>query len=624
MKKIQHNINYLVGYSPINRSTHVSHGNRGNKYIGSYAGPGPIKALNIIVNDNKNLIPLFEGRFNQFVLRHKGTDLNSPEAIIKLLNSRSRSFLKVLESLVIPFKNIDRNITNYCNPHQPLAASSLREQATMVRGKGVVGGSAWKSTTSSPHLKGAAKKVLGVKKVHPKRLASLTKDIRGRSPLLSIGNNSLQGNSTVDVGSVNSVTPLYLNGTAAGGKVNTDILTQKIDSLTQSLNNNKLSIPFNLLKPLAATPSIRISPSIAGVAVACETGVSGGANSTNLLSNDSQSNNLTTIPYLAALMSGKMNGLPAIRANKLGHQTSWQSIRKSKYLGMFMPFSSINPYQQYINAPTNFNAGPSNNTKIQNLFGLLEYAFIAMSCLISKPVYSETPDKININLFYYLVASDSNLKQGAMNKVTAPIAKSYNGIEIKNVTQPSEYASRAGINNIGPGLKKTAPTKGSISGLVANNSMKLFTQSNMQKLNLLCLILSRIFKKPVELDLIRLHLPYFDDNILVKAIGIMSKDVNVRNIFNIIFTKTKIATLFKNPLNSAVSRTGGVNSYLAGIKIRIGGRLMTQRVIPRLSTRVTQKGAITRGKIKYINSSRVNLKNKRGAHSITVTMSHLI
>lgn len=161
-----------------------------------------------------------------------------------------------------------------------------------------------------------------MKKVHPKRLASLTKDIRGRSPLLSIGNNSLQGNSTVDVGSVNSVTPLYLNGTAAGGKVNTDILTQKIDSLTQSLNNNKLSIPFNLLKPLAATPSIRISPSIAGVAVACETGVSGGANSTNLLSNDSQSNNLTTIPYLAALMSGKMNGLPAIRANKLGHQTS--------------------------------------------------------------------------------------------------------------------------------------------------------------------------------------------------------------------------------------------------------------------------------------------------------------
>ena len=263
-----------------------------------------------------------------------------------------------------------------------------------------------------------------------------------------------------------------------------------------------------------------------------------------------------------------------------------------------MPFSSINPYQQYIKF--NFNA----SKKIQNLFGLLEYAFRAMSCLISKPVYSETPDKMIIHLFYYLVVVDSD----PINKVTAPIANYYNGIEIKTNTQPSEYASRFGF---GDGINN-----GSQKGLVS----KLFTQSNIQKLNLLCLILSRIFKKPVELDLVRLHLPYFDDQILVKAIGIMSKDINARNIFNIIFTKTKIATLFKNPL--AVSRS--INSYLAGIRIRIGGRLMTQRVIPRLTTRVTQKGAITRGKIKYIKSSRVHLKNKRGAHSITVTMSHLI
>lgn len=51
---------------------------------------------------------------------------------------------------------------------------------------------------------------------------------------------------------------------------------------------------------------------------------------------------------------------------------------------------------------------------------------------------------------------------------------------------------------------------------------------------------------------------------------------------------------------------------------------MTQRIVPRLSSRVTQKGAVARAKINYINSSRVNLKNRRGAHSVTVTMSHLI
>lgn len=380
--------------------------NRNSKYL--------IKPL--IVNDNKRLIPLFEGKFNQFLLRHKGTDMNSPEAIINLLNSRPKSFLKTLENLVIPFKNIDRNMK--------------------------------------------------------------MKRVRSLSPL----------NST------------DLNGT--------DILTKKIDSLTQSLQNNKLSIPFNLLKPL--------------------------------------------------------------------NKKAESNFRQNKYLGIFLPFNSINSYQQNIHFNT--------SKRIQNLFSLLEYAFIAMSSLISKPVYLETPDKININLFYFLIASDQ------MNKVTAPIATSYNGIGIKN------------IGNTGMRVQP----------------LKLFNQNNIQKLNLLCLILSRIFKKPVELDLIRLHLPYYDDNILVKAIGIMSKDINIRHIFNIIFTKTKIATLLKS------SKTGGINSNLAGIKIKISGRLMTQRVIPRLTTRVIQKGAITRGKINYINSSRVNLKNKRGAHSITVTMSHLI
>lgn len=380
--------------------------NRNSKYL--------IKPL--IVNDNKRLIPLFEGKFNQFLLRHKGTDMNSPEAIINLLNSRPKSFLKTLENLVIPFKNIDRNMK--------------------------------------------------------------MKRVRSLSPL----------NST------------DLNGT--------DILTKKIDSLTQSLQNNKLSIPFNLLKPL--------------------------------------------------------------------NKKAESNFRQNKYLGIFLPFNSINSYQQNIHFNT--------SKRIQNLFSLLEYAFIAMSSLISKPVYLETPDKININLFYFLIASDQ------MNKVTAPIATSYNGIGIKN------------IGNTGMRVQP----------------LKLFNQNNIQKLNLLCLILSRILKKPVELDLIRLHLPYYDDNILVKAIGIMSKDINIRHIFNIIFTKTKIATLLKS------SKTGGINSNLAGIKIKISGRLMTQRVIPRLTTRVIQKGAITRGKINYINSSRVNLKNKRGAHSITVTMSHLI
>jgi hypothetical protein len=51
---------------------------------------------------------------------------------------------------------------------------------------------------------------------------------------------------------------------------------------------------------------------------------------------------------------------------------------------------------------------------------------------------------------------------------------------------------------------------------------------------------------------------------------------------------------------------------------------MSQRVIPRLSTRIIQRGAISKGKVNYVDWSRVNLKNKRGAYSITVTMSHVL
>jgi hypothetical protein len=51
---------------------------------------------------------------------------------------------------------------------------------------------------------------------------------------------------------------------------------------------------------------------------------------------------------------------------------------------------------------------------------------------------------------------------------------------------------------------------------------------------------------------------------------------------------------------------------------------MTQKVIPRISSRVLQRGPTSPSKVTYVDWSRVNLKNRRGAHSITVTMSHII
>jgi hypothetical protein len=51
---------------------------------------------------------------------------------------------------------------------------------------------------------------------------------------------------------------------------------------------------------------------------------------------------------------------------------------------------------------------------------------------------------------------------------------------------------------------------------------------------------------------------------------------------------------------------------------------MTQKVIPRISSREIQRGPISHRKVTFVDWSRLVMKNKRGAHSITVTLSHVI
>jgi hypothetical protein len=114
----------------------------------------------------------------------------------------------------------------------------------------------------------------------------------------------------------------------------------------------------------------------------------------------------------------------------------------------------------------------------------------------------------------------------------------------------------------------------------------------------LCIILSRIFNKNVVLDLIPLKLPFFDDNILVKAIGIICNKVSVRTIFNFIFRKATLYSKVRANLKYKYSMT---KSYLSGIKIRIGGRLMTQKVIPRISSREIQRGPISHRKVTFVD-----------------------
>ena len=151
-----------------------------------------------------------------------------------------------------------------------------------------------------------------------------------------------------------------------------------------------------------------------------------------------------------------------------------------------------------------------------------------------------------------------------------------------------------------------------------NNSI-FNSKFNILKLKIISQILARYFKKSVEFELIKLNNPYYNSNILVKLLGLIINKTKLRKIKNNIFrgAKTINSNTYLNNINS------NIPSYLAGIKIKVAGRLLTQRVIPRKTVKIINKGALARGKVIYLDSSRFTNKNKRGAFSITVFTGHV-
>src|SRR3984957_2057516 len=207
----------------------------------------------------------------------------------------------------------------------------------------------------------------------------------------------------------------------------------------------------------------------------------------------------------------------------------------------------------------NYNFNSVNNIIIKKIYSLLYYSFLSMKILISKPVFKITSDKVIIHLFIYFFKKQK---------------RNYTIININN-----------------------------------------------NKLKNLCVILSRLFKKPVELDLNRIYYPYFDSNIFVNFIANIINKIRVRKIIKKIFKKA----IIKNPLklNRKLIVTK-IPSFLSGINIKIAGRLLTQRVIPRKTINIVRRGALSRIKINYLDKARYTNKNKRGAFSITITTGQFL
>ncbi len=139
-----------------------------------------------------------------------------------------------------------------------------------------------------------------------------------------------------------------------------------------------------------------------------------------------------------------------------------------------------------------------------------------------------------------------------------------------------------------------------------------------KKFKIICNVLSKAFNKNIELNLIRLHYPYKDSNILANLLALLVNKIKLRRITRKLF---KYAVI-KNLKNIVFDKANYIPAYLTGMTIKIGGRLMKYKVVPKKTSQKVQKGSSSFGKVNFTDFARYTSKNRRGAFSITVSSGH--
>ena len=163
-----------------------------------------------------------------------------------------------------------------------------------------------------------------------------------------------------------------------------------------------------------------------------------------------------------------------------------------------------------------------------------------------------------------------------------------------------------------------ANKQASAQALKLSNLLK----SKSIQLQALCAFLSKNLKKPVEFELIRLHHPSLESNILANTIGHIAK--NTRKTFRVIMLKLFKSIKIKkfNEFKHIYNIIKFKPTALVGIKIKLPGLLLIQKIVPRFTSITIQRFNLCKTKPDFISTSRFTNKNKRGAFSFTVTMGH--
>lgn len=270
----------------------------------------------------------------------------------------------------------------------------------------------------------------------------------------------------------------------------------------------------------------------------------------------------------------------------------------------------------------------------EDIIKLISAFFKSIYCLISRPKFINTPDKIIIEILYYITIPDHNVfkwynfiyNKAATTSKSSILTKNNKILNIKKKPTIKTILFKNFL------IKKTLfkLNNTNIVNLYINKFNILFKLLQGQYLPNICA--AQIINKPIEFNLIRLHKSDYDSNILAQLFILILKKKNIRIAINKLYTKnniadTAIANYYKqNQASSPDLKGWGIGreynfipAYISGLYIKIGGRLMREPIIPRITTKKFEIGAIATGKVNLVDSARITKKNKKGAFTIKIT-----
>ena len=255
---------------------------------------------------------------------------------------------------------------------------------------------------------------------------------------------------------------------------------------------------------------------------------------------------------------GTINNINQFKYSEKNKFNSNEITKNLNYLLKFDPYLAQSQHIYYF-------FKKSNSKFIKNISSILEYSFLKMYSLISKPVYYITPENLDINLFFFRLKNKKNKKN-----------------------------------------KKI---------------LSSFLNLNSQNLEILSGNLSKFISKNVNFELNRIRKLNLDSTILAHFIARYCdfKKIKFSKIAKRVLRLSKIKNSKKY-----YSYNGIIPSFLTGIKIKLGGRLSTQKISARQTVKITQRGSLTRRSTDLVSKSRITGINKKGTFCVTVTIGQKI